>query len=242
MARLKPVSEQFRIARRGTAVEVQRFIVATAKREHAKIMTTDPRPASFTRFVDGKAGAPEEDVGPTGTILYEYPRIDAVAEFALETLRKLSPVGSVGDKHPGLYRDSHMLFLNATPVDLAGLAAWKPGDEVSIANPLPYARKIEIGKMKMRVPGTDHVYQQAVQVVNGRFGNVAKARFTYRALAIGSMPATAVMTGGQFDIPRVGPLQVKRGRGGRFAPGNMARAGNQAERDARRPAMILLAR
>src|SRR5665811_990059 len=39
-------------------------------------------------------------------IAYSY--MDDVAQFALQTLKDRSPVGSGTDKHPGLYRDRHM--------------------------------------------------------------------------------------------------------------------------------------
>ena len=41
--------------------------------------------------------------------------------------------------------------------------------------------------MIMRVPGSDHVYEQAQFLLNQRFGNQAKVRFTYRGLAGGSV-------------------------------------------------------
>ena len=185
MARLQSVSEQFRIAKQGTLEQTRQVVIRTAKTEHAKIMATVPVPGSFTRVVDGKQSAPEEDVKANGVILYEYRRIDVVAQFALDTLREKSPVGSVRDEHPGLYRDSHILFLNGEPVEIEALAAWKPGDDVAICNFVPYARKIEAGAMTMTVPGSDHVYEQAEQIVNGRYGNLAKATFAYRGIAGG---------------------------------------------------------
>jgi hypothetical protein len=43
-------------------------------------------------------------------IVFRYLAMQDVVDFALATLRERSPVGSKGDKHPGLYRDSHMVF------------------------------------------------------------------------------------------------------------------------------------
>ena len=173
MARVQPLAQQFRIARQRTAEATHRLVVRTAKAEHQRIMQTAPRPLTFRRYVDGAIGAPEEAVRANGVILYEYPRLDIVAAFALETLRQRSPVAS------GLYRDSHTLFLNGAAV--ADLEAWVPGADVAISNPVPYARKIELGVMTMRVPG--HVYETTAQIVRARFGNVATVRFTYRTLA-----------------------------------------------------------
>lgn len=189
MARTVPVAEAFRVAAQKTIEATHKLLVETAKQKHAEIMNRDPRPASFTRYVDGREGAAEESVRAGGVIVYRYPRLEAVAQFAMEALFDLSPVLS------GAYRTSHMLFLNASPV--ANLQDLRPGDEISIANPLPYARKIEVGAMTMRVPGSDLVYQQARRKVMSRWGNVAKVDFTYRAIIGGGQinQAAAASTG-----------------------------------------------
>jgi hypothetical protein len=182
MARIQSTSESFRIATQNTMEGTQKLLVRVAKREHGRIMAADPQPKSFTRFVDGRQGAAEEAVKANGVILYQYPRLDVVAQFAMETLFDLSPVRS------GEYRMSHTLFLNGVAV--ANLAGWNPGDEVSITNLVPYSRKIEVGNMTMRVPGSSRVYQQARRVIMSRYGNVAGIEFTYRGIASG-----AVITG-----------------------------------------------
>ena len=92
-------------------------------------------------------------------IVYRFVNMPAIAEFARQTLMAGSPVGSGDDPHIGLYRDSHLMFLNGQWV--ADASGWKPGDEIEISNPVPYSRLIEIGILRMRVPGTDHVYQRA---------------------------------------------------------------------------------
>lgn len=180
MGSIQSVRQQFDVAKQSTLAATQALIAKTAKAKHAEVMQADPRPASFKRIVDGVVGAAEEAVRPDGMIIYDYDRLNVVADFALQTLRDKSPVGGHGDKHPGLYRDSHTLFLNEKPV--ADLGSYKTGDEIAIANLTPYSRKIEVGGMTMTVPGTDHVYQQAQQIVAGRYGNIASVEFTYRGL------------------------------------------------------------
>ncbi|MCA0032761.1 hypothetical protein [Mesorhizobium sp. B263B2A] len=171
MARLQSSSVQFTVAAQKTLAETQKLVVKIAKREHGKIMATAPRPTSFKRVVDGRLGAPEEAVKPNGVIVYFYPRLEEVAQFAMETLYDLSPVLS------GRYRNAHTLFVSGVAVP--NLKNYK-GGEITISNPEPYARKIEVGAMKMRVP--PHVYERAVKIVRARFGNVAKIGFTYRGL------------------------------------------------------------
>ena len=179
MARLKTTGLQFQIAQQRCLVETHRLLVATARREHAKVLEAPPRPLRFTRYVDGAQGAPEEAVRANGVITYVYNRVDVVVQFAMETLFDRSPV------YTGAYRLAHTIFLNGVAV--SNLKDWKPGSEVSIANFLPYSRKIEIGAMTMRQPGTDHVYEQAEQIVKRRYGNVATIIFTYRGIIGGGI-------------------------------------------------------
>lgn len=178
MARVQATSESFRIATQRTLEATQKLLVKVAKREHNRVLNTDPRPVSFTRIVDGRVGSAEETVKANGVIVYQYPRLEQVVQFAMETLFDLSPVLS------GEYRNAHTLFVNgAAASDLRG---WQPGQEIVITNPLPYARKIESGKMSMRVSGSDRVYQQALKIVRGRYGNMASVSFTYRGIVGGA--------------------------------------------------------
>lgn len=129
-----------------------------------------------------------------------FPPMDDVATFALQTLRDLSPVGSGKDPHAGLYRDSHMLFLDGHNVpDVKG---WKPGQQIAISNPVPYSRIIELGNGKMRAPL--HVYEQAVAVVAARYGNQANIRFDYMPVRFGSVQAYAGSLAGQAAGTRRG--------------------------------------
>lgn len=201
-------------------------IAAEAKRLNAEIMNTDPRPINFVRHVDGVEGVDETAVKPGGIIVYDYNRLDLVAKDALRLLRENSPVGGSKspDPHPGLYRDSHRLYLNLRPVD--DLSAWKPGDEISITNLVPYARVIELnskgGKSKFKVSGGGHVYEKTVRALQRAYREIADIQFTFRA----------VLGGGQVDqlgavSPKLGNAAAVRDASGRFAKGNrnMARAG-----------------
>jgi hypothetical protein len=155
----------------------QQQLVAKAKQLNKEIMGADPRPLAVVRHVDGVQDAPEETVKPDGVIVYDYDRLDQVVEFALETLRQLSPVDS------GDYARGHVVMLNGEVVD--GLAGWKPGDRVTISNPEPYARKIEIGKNGYRANG--HVYDKAAQIVARRFGNMVDTSVEYETAPPGAI-------------------------------------------------------
>lgn len=180
-----------------TLAATRRKLIEVAHREHRKVITTEPRPGRWRQFVDGAEGVPFENVRANGVITIDYMRLDIVAQFAMETLFDLSPVDS------GDYRNAHTLFLGDTaiasmndwrPADAsfsgfiaATLKDWEPGEELSIANFLAYSRKIEVGAMTMRVPGTDHVYEQAEQIVRRRYGNLADIRFTFRGVVDGAL-------------------------------------------------------
>lgn len=181
--RFRPFGEQVRFARVEVEREFQQIVAATARREHTRIMATEPRPLSFFRFVDGREGASENDVREFGVIRYEYPRIDLVATYALQVLREISPFGWPEGGH---YRDQHRLFIAGTPA--SGLDGWRPGQEVAIVNIAPYARVIEVGAMRMVVPGTDHVYAQALQRVRRVYSSVASVKFAWR----GGQPALTI--------------------------------------------------
>lgn len=183
MARIRPVRAQFEIAKGAAIAQVRAITAVVAKREHDRVMRTEPRPASFQRFVDGVEGAPEEAVSLGGVIVYDYPRMDLVVAHARQVLFERSPFGRPEGGH---YRDQHRLTLNG--VQVADVSGFRPGDEIAIVNTAPYARKIEMGNMKMRLPGTDHVYAQAQQIVRRTYGSLADIRFRF----IGRAPALVI--------------------------------------------------
>jgi hypothetical protein len=121
-------------------------------------------------------------------IVYRY--MDDVVQFALWALGDLSPVGSASDPHPGLYRDSHMLFIDGRNVPDA--KSWQPGQVIHISNPEPYARKIELGTMKISVP--PHVYEQAAQIVSAQYGDVASVQFLFMPVRFGSVRSMPMRT------------------------------------------------
>lgn len=177
MARLQTVRSEIAVMAARTLGELRERHAAIARREHRRIMLASPQPAGFERFVDGRLGAPEESVKAHGLIVYHYSRMAEVVQYAMNVLFDLSPVLS------GDYRNAHRLFLDGAAV--SDLQGWEAGHEVAITNTVPYARKIEVGRMKMRVPGSGMVYQQALRKVAARYGNLVKVSFTYRAIVDG---------------------------------------------------------
>lgn len=212
-------AQQFDVAVRVSLEATRQAIVSTAKTKHAEIMARDPRPINFVRHVDGVEAA-EEAVKIGGVIVYDYNRLDIIAKDALRLLRENSPVGAKGDKHPGLYRDSHRLFLNGRAVD--SLKDWKSGDEVSLTNTVDYSRIIEAGQKggkAIRFSMPPHVYERVAQVLRRTYAGFADIQFTYRA----------VLPQGQVNQLAQGAAPLKRGASGRFAPRGGVKQHNKAE-------------
>lgn len=204
----------------------QQDIVAEAKRLHAEVMNADPRPVNFVRHVDG-VEAPEEAVKSGGVIVYDYNRLDLVAKDALRLLKENSPVGAGRDPHPGLYRDSHRLFLNLTPVD--DLSAWKDGDEISITSTVEYSRVIEAGRKsggKFKVSGGGHVYEKVAQALRRQYADVADIQFTYRAVLASVQVDQLTQGATPIARDRANPVRKLRGR---FVQRGGSRAHNKAE-------------
>lgn len=150
-----------------------------------------------------RPGNPVDQVAMPGPIVYRYGYLRAAIRLALQTLRDQSPVAS------GTYRDAHTLFIDGRPV--AGLPDRIPaGAEIMIANPVPYARRLEVGRTKsgrsfvLRVP--DAIYERvAKRILQPRFGAIARFTFNYVTLP--------------------GAWKVKGGLGGSYLTGETRKRG-----------------
>jgi len=123
-------------------------------------------------------------------LVYRFMAMQDIVDFALATLRSRSPVGTGDDPHPGLYRDSHLVFLNGQVVQ--DVKAFRRGDQINISNPVPYARKLEIGNARMQAPL--HVYEDTALIVASRFGNRASVKFTFMPVRFGGISAYAAFS------------------------------------------------
>lgn len=137
----------------GRAIDEQARLatIAYAKQVNAEILRDQTaragkRPGNH-RVVNGVVQAPEESLRLPGYIRYLYDyRFEIVAE-ALDLLRAGSPRDS------GEYARNHKIFVNGTEVG-ALPPTLAETDDVVIANPLVYARRIEVG---LRKDGTKFV-------------------------------------------------------------------------------------
>lgn len=136
-------------------------------------------------------------------VIYRYFNMVEIVAFAIETLKSFSPVGSGIDKHPGLYRDSHLVFIDGHVVKDA--SNWQPGQQINISNPVPYSRKIEAGGFTLSVPG--HVYESAEPIISARYGNSVDIKFVFMPVRFGSVQDYAHSLAGQAAGARRGGSQ-----------------------------------
>jgi hypothetical protein len=135
-------------------------------------------------------------------IVYRYVDMAAVVSFALETLKANSPVGSGDDKHPGLYRDSHLVFIDGHVVkDVSG---WRPGQQINISNPVPYSRKLEGGPGRPPISLPGHVYELSEPIISARYGNSVSIKFVFMPVRFGSVQDYAHSLTGQAAGSRRG--------------------------------------
>jgi hypothetical protein len=130
-----------------------------------------------TVTVDGARGAALSSVRPNGSIVAEWELIGEVLIWIGLTLKARSPFVS------GDYQRAHTLYADGVEVAIGGNVP--PADEYVFLNPLPYARKIEIGKTKagrdfvIQVP--NRIYERTAKDAAARFGNLAVIKMGYRA-------------------------------------------------------------
>lgn len=120
-------------------------LAATAIRTRDALVASGDAPKPWTTYVDGRRGAPEASVRPDGAIVYRFNVLGLCAAFALAFVRARSPVAS------GAFRKAWAVVLDGKPYagDLNDIPA---AGQIMIVNPLPYARKVEVGGMLMSVP------------------------------------------------------------------------------------------
>lgn len=120
---------------------------AITKRE--EVIARGQAPNNYRTFVDGRLGAPEAAVQPTGMIFYQFNLIGEAAAFAREFLIACSPVGeSKRSKNKNrTFRNSWFVAVNGRRYE-GDLRRIPSGAEVMVTNDQPYARKIETGAQR----------------------------------------------------------------------------------------------
>lgn len=186
MARMTTFDRAISVALKGARDQVQKALVEVVQSELDRVIRED-RPSGYDQVIDGVADKPIPQIEPFGVAVFSFHYGADVVQFALETLRALSPVES------GDYRSGHYVFVNGARVE--DLSAVTSASQILIANTLPYARRLEMpskwryGSLKGQVRGwsvqpqvpqpADSIYRHAADTVNRRYGNVMKASYTW---------------------------------------------------------------
>lgn len=169
MARFETFARDLQLATADLQPEViNRELARFAKEELAKAIDGGEASSIYTQYVNGVEGAPVDSVRVPGAVLFEFSYWQPIIAFALDALRKRSPVLT------GRYQNTHVVMIGsqivAPDVEIAA------GEEVMLVNTQPYARVLEVGNVQVRAPG-DAIYQSTRQVVQRQFGKAVDIRF-----------------------------------------------------------------
>ena len=179
-----------------------RLEIAKIDASNRQVLGRIPPPALT---VDGMPGVSLDRVNPNGgRIVAEWEVVGDVLAWIGSTLRGRSPVVS------GDYRQAHTLFADGVEIEIGSQIP--QAREFVFLNPLPYARRIEIGKTKsgrdfvIQVP--NRIYERTAADARARFGNVASIRDVFRAPLQGRLmkyvpvrgPASRVASGVEREL------------------------------------------
>jgi hypothetical protein len=169
---------------KSTERNAKAHLIRTARTGHQNIMSDAAAKGlvpSWEAYANSPGNKDLASVKLPGPIVFNYRYLSDVVQVALDELRKMSPVQS------GDYVRSHTLFVNGSPVD-AVPKNLKAGDQIYIANPIVYARRIEVGMTKSGRPFVlqvePRIYERvAKRVLIPRYRNQAKITFGYVSLS-----------------------------------------------------------
>jgi hypothetical protein len=169
MPRISTFAKDLQLATAGIAPEnIGKELAAFARSELAKAIQEGEGSERYERYVNGRLGAQEETVVPPGPILYVFHWWREIVEFALQTAVERSPEKS------GDYKKSWFIM---TPGGVVKSFDDIPiNSTVVLTNNRPYARKIDVGHMRMTVP--PGIVEDVRKAVMARFGNFVIAKRT----------------------------------------------------------------
>lgn len=160
MARMPAFDRVIKVVLTGARENVQRALVGIVHEELDRVKR-ESRPSGYEQFIDRVQDKPIEQIEPFGEAHFHFSYGAEAVQFALETLRALSPVLT------GRYQRDHSAYVDGAEVK--DMAAIDGAARIIIANVVPYAAKIEMGSSKQ---APDGVYKHAAQTVRRRYGNI----------------------------------------------------------------------
>lgn len=164
-----------------TERDAKALLIRTARTGHQRIMA-DAAAKGLTPSWEAYANHPGnsnlETVVLPGPIVYNYRYLSDLIQFALDELRLQSPVGASLK-----YRNSHTVYVNDQPMGYTIPTTIKAGDKIYIANPVPYARRLEVGRTRsgraflIQVP--NRIYQRVTEMTKAEGKGRANVRMGY---------------------------------------------------------------
>lgn len=160
--------------------DAKALLIRTARTGHQRIMTDAAAKGlspSWEAYANHPGNSNLETVVLPGPIVYNYRYLSDLIAFALEELRRQSPSMS------GNYKRSHTVYVNDTAVGDSIPTTIKAGDKIYIANPVPYARRLEIGRTRsgrsflIQVP--NRIYERVTEMTKAEGKGRAKVRMSY---------------------------------------------------------------
>lgn len=139
MAGFQAFERDLRIATAGLEPEaISKELARFARAELAKAIVAGASP-QYGRYVNGRAGAPEESVVAPGPIVYEFTNWPLIINAALAELQKRAP------RKSGRFASSFIVIAGGHVVtDFKAIPA---DGEAIITNFQPYVRKAEAGRL-----------------------------------------------------------------------------------------------
>lgn len=166
---------------KGTEARARAHLIKVATAGHEQTMREQESRAGqrpdFDMYVNRPGNSDLQSVVLPGPIVYLYRYAREVMIEAIGHLRRASPVQS------GAYRDNHTLYVDGVETqDFPDTI--DRSHRIMIANPIPYARRIEVGRTKagrsfvLKVP--NRIYERVVkQGLLPVYGNDVKITFGY---------------------------------------------------------------
>lgn len=156
--------------------EAHRRLVERAKAENLKVLARQKQRVGYEPAWEGFGDTPGRPVeAAKQKVVYKYTYLQEMISVFLQALRDASPSVS------GKYKASHHLYIGGHQVPDDTML--KPGDDIWISNPVPYARRLEIGKRTSGKPFLlqvdNRIYERTARKLGSRYSNAAKVEFGY---------------------------------------------------------------
>jgi hypothetical protein len=157
--------------------------------------------------VDGDQSKKFEDVRPDGQIILLFNYGPEIVKAAFEELVARSPIGPAEGGH---YRDEHFVQLDGTglaPMTVPTAEQLAKVSRIVITNPMPYARKLEVGVTQSGGPFVKdvnpHIFESVMQIIRREFNAAAKISFNYVDLASAYVSKAGTMRYPAIIIERI---------------------------------------